>query len=625
MRVNESFKLGLRTGDIIVLLCLTLFVVFVSTTKISDYDFWWHLKNGEIIYNTGNILSTDSYSYTFFGEKQFNGEWLADLLLYLSYKSGGFLGVNILKVSMVMLTFLFLFFSLRSMSSDERTGFYTSVIILILVLLSIRARLFNVRPFFFSYLFLSIFLFVITHYDKNKDKRILYLLPLIEVLWANMSKGAFFGPLLLSLFVIGEYVNRRPDFSLVITLAAVVLSSMLSPETYRIYLLPFGIAAADKNITVDEHQPLSFQALWGYYGFKYTFAYQLIVLGSLIYFIFFKGWKNLYHLMLFIAFFIPSIMMIRMIDFFSLTAGILLVKPLDWVSRIAIRPDGKGRFAISIAVSILISGITFVTVSSSRSYLGFAPKEDTFPEEALAFLDKEGIDGRLFNSYAFGGYIIWRSPDRKVFIDGRGHHYLYSNDFSRDYRRIIKNANDWKSAERLWGFDYAVLEYERMRGYFPEHLNKNPDWALVYWDNHSAVYLKRTEKNIEAIKSYEYKIAKPMFYDFSYIDKYVHTGGSTAVLEQLDREISMNTSNHEPRLAKAYLLYRMGASYYDDALKELEITLKLKPKLSMKHSAIAIIMFEKGQIDRAKDEVKKAMAIDPDDPGANYLKKILGI
>jgi len=45
---------------------------------------------------------------------------------------------------------------------------------------------------------------------------------------------------------------------------------MLSPETYRIYLLPFGVASVDKDIVVGEHQPLSFQALWGYYGFKYT-------------------------------------------------------------------------------------------------------------------------------------------------------------------------------------------------------------------------------------------------------------------------------------------------------------------------------------------------------------------
>lgn len=625
-----------RDGNIIVLSCLVLLVVTISTTKITDYDFWWHLKRGEVVYDSGDINAVDSFSYTFNGSPQFNGEWLADFVLYLFYKYGGFSGVNILKLSLIILTFLFLFMTLRNMSNDERTGFYSSIVILILVLFSLRARLFNIRPFFFSYLFLSIFLFAISHYAKNKDKRILYLLPFVEVAWANMSKGAFYGPLLLSLFVIGGYVNRRPDSRPVVVLAAVILSSMLSPETYRIYLLPLGLAVADKNIAVDEHQPLSFQILWGRYGFKYTFAYQFLVLGSLIYFIFFKGWKDLYHLMLFIAFFIPSVMMVRMIDFFSLVAGVLLIKPIERISEIFVKPIMRikatvnpGRCLLSNRVNtvlaILILGITFISVSGTRTYLGVGPKEDTFPEDAIAFLNREGIDGRIFNSYSFGGYIIWHSPDRKVFVDGRGHHYLYSPEFLSTYRKIVDKADDWKSAEQLWGFDCAILDYDLISRRFPLHLNENRNWALVYWDNHSAVYLKRIDKNLRAIETYEYKITKPAFYDFSYLQKYIHSKTTLNAIEQINREINLNPSNQEPRLAKVFLLYNMGKAYYDEAFKELEISLRLKPDLSMEHSAMAIIMFEKGLADSAKEEVKKAVSIDPDDPGANYLRERLGM
>ena len=56
-----------------------------------------------------------------------------------------------------------------------------------------------------------------------------------------------------------------------------------------------------------------------------------------------------------------------------------------------------------------------------------------------------------------------------------------------------KNADAWEQAERRWGFDYAVMEYDLKDRRFPLHLNSNPDWALIYWDNHSAVYLKRTK------------------------------------------------------------------------------------------------------------------------------------
>ncbi|MBI5639480.1 MAG: hypothetical protein HZA17_03545, partial [Nitrospirae bacterium] len=314
----------------LVLTCLTLLIIFISMTKISDYDFWWHLKLGETVYNTGQIYTADTFSYTFNGQPQFNAEWLADLLIYLSYKSGGFYGVNVLKTLVILLTFLFLYGTLKNMSKDEEAGFYASVLTLVLVLFSLRFRLF-IRPYLFSFLFFSIFLFIISHFEKNRNIKLLYLLPFIQILWANMSKGAFYGPILLGIFIISFGMIKKIRF--VVILFFVIACSFLSPATYKIYSLPLSVLVGSQyKETIGEHQPLSLMMLWGY-GFKYTYAYQLLVLVALSYLIFLRGWRNIYHLLLFAFFWLQSLILVRMIDFFSLTAVVLTAFPVEHLVR----------------------------------------------------------------------------------------------------------------------------------------------------------------------------------------------------------------------------------------------------------------------------------------------------
>lgn len=88
---------------------LSVLIIASSLTRISDYDFWWHLKLGESIFRTGEINSTDSFSYTFAGKPQFNAEWLGDSVIYIFYMIGGYYGVFIFKILAVFAVFFLLY------------------------------------------------------------------------------------------------------------------------------------------------------------------------------------------------------------------------------------------------------------------------------------------------------------------------------------------------------------------------------------------------------------------------------------------------------------------------------------------------------------------------------------
>ncbi len=92
---------GLRTEDrglrTILLSIETLWVLLVAVTAfalgcraaIRPNDFWWHLKVGEIIAATGQVPTTDMFSYTAYGLPWLYQSWLAEVAFHLLHALGG--------------------------------------------------------------------------------------------------------------------------------------------------------------------------------------------------------------------------------------------------------------------------------------------------------------------------------------------------------------------------------------------------------------------------------------------------------------------------------------------------------------------------------------------------------
>ncbi len=62
----------------------------------------------------------------------------------------------------------------------------------------------------------------------------------------------------------------------------------------------------------------------------------------------------------------------------------------------------------------------------------------SFPDESAAFVEREKLEGPVFNDYDWGSYLIWRLPGRLVAIDGRTN--LHGDD------RILRSRATWSGA-----------------------------------------------------------------------------------------------------------------------------------------------------------------------------------
>ena len=163
---------------------------------------WWHLATGRYIVETGVIPQTDPFSYTAAGQPWVAHEWLAEIGMFLLYRSGGYLAMVVCFASLITLTYWLALRTLRTLG----IGLPASVCITFWIAFMSMAG-WHVRPQAFSYLFFSFFLYLLIRARSHNDRR-LWLLPLTMVVWVNLHGGYIMGLILVGLFITGEGINR---------------------------------------------------------------------------------------------------------------------------------------------------------------------------------------------------------------------------------------------------------------------------------------------------------------------------------------------------------------------------------------------------------------------------------
>ena len=68
----------------------------LASRPLSDGDFWFHLKTGEYILNTGLIPKQELFSFTSFGSPWIAHGWLSGLIFYAVYSKAGFYPLMVL-------------------------------------------------------------------------------------------------------------------------------------------------------------------------------------------------------------------------------------------------------------------------------------------------------------------------------------------------------------------------------------------------------------------------------------------------------------------------------------------------------------------------------------------------
>jgi tetratricopeptide (TPR) repeat protein len=509
----------------------------LALTRIEDPDAFTHLALGRDLVQQRGFPAHEPFSFASADSPYHNTEWLFDVVLYLGFLAGGTAGIVLLKAAIVALAVAILWLDSRAWgegASLRPAGLLTRAAVITTVVVMMRHR-FVERPDIALMVFLAFTIYALNAHLAT-GRRWIFLLPALQVVWANTHPSVLVG-LVPFVAVLGGGVALRggarlgrhwwpapapaiPSWGRLATVAAVlvavVVASGLNPYRFEVLTLPFELA----DVTwfrheIGELQPLR-PSLWP--GPFVLAGFLLLSLLATL------TRLPLVPALLTLPFALLALSALRFVFLFLLVAAPILARNLVVVAARA--QGGRGRGLVlggaAAALALAVTGVA-VTAAGVGPFndarkppaLGVGVDARRVPEGALRYLDARGIEGRVFNTFHFGGYITWRDFPRRIpIIDGRAH-------VSRSLLEQIHFAHvSPPHLERLrarYGLEAAVMEYPSYPGHAIEDVIgpdadpalASPDWALVFWDDVALVYLPRRGRYAAVVERDEYRHVKP--------------------------------------------------------------------------------------------------------------------
>ena len=449
-----------------------------------DPDLWWHVKNGQNILATHHLPASDPYSFTVANTPWLSYEWLGDVALGAVERFGGLQGLDgllILLCSAIMLA-LYAFATVRS--ENSKAGFVTAAALYILATPS-----FSLRPQMFGYLFIILTLIAVERFRQG-HLRALWMLPPLFLVWVNthgswvVGLGVLITFLLCGIleFSMGSIEARRWKQTQRIRLEICLLLCLavipLTPYGTRLAAYPFTVASSlPVNLAnVIEWQPMPFNLLGGKFFLMLLLAFFLLQMAL-------RFTCRLDELSLFIGGTVMACLHVRFLLLFVPFFSIVLVGVLaQWIPPYDRRKDRYVANAILMVAVIICMVWFFPTRKEMREAVSRG-----FPVRAVEYLRQHAVPGPMYNTYGYGGYLIWALPQRKVFIDGRGDLYEVGGVFS-DYLEVANLKPAAFAVLRSYGIRSCLLERSEP---IATVLGAHPDWRREYSDDVSVLFVKR--------------------------------------------------------------------------------------------------------------------------------------
>jgi len=107
------------------------------------------------------------------------------------------------------------------------------------------------------------------------------------------------------------------------------------------------------------------------------------------------------------------------------------------------------------------------------------------PVDVSAFIEDTQPPQPMFNSYNWGGYLMFALPDYPVFVDGRTD--LYGDSFLLQYLQAATGGDGWRETLDEYGIRTAVIE---TNSGLARRLRDEPGWDEVYTDAMASVFVR---------------------------------------------------------------------------------------------------------------------------------------
>jgi len=466
-----------------------------SLSTLPALDFWWHIKAGQVILETGAIPVKDIFSFTAAGHPYFLQNWLAEVLLYLVYRAGGPPLVIFFHTLLLIGTALPVYLlAVRRASAIQNAALAACLAVIPLALHS------HIRPQAFSFLLFAWFWFVLAEF-RSRRTRMLWLLPVLMVAWVNLHGAFVLGIVLILLFIVLDVAARlfhesecftsleirKVVSALVLTCAATLVNpQFLGIYDYVVTTVWHPVALA----RVTEWQSPDIRSFGDVVRFFAPFFLTTFILIRS------KAKPRVEDVGILLAFAVFALTARRNGAWFAMIAGPVIAAYLDL--RIGSRADRVEKRKLNLVIAAVLVVCTLLSLPWIQQQLTDQSPERLFldpslPLGAANFIEARQLKGHIFHPQSYGDYLIWRLwPAQRTFIDGRVP--IFSRELARDYFDILDARPDWELRTQRYGIQYLLLDRNAADQEKLVEAAKKTGWHVLFEDERSVLFTKsRTE------------------------------------------------------------------------------------------------------------------------------------
>jgi hypothetical protein len=436
---------------------LVIAVAAAGFRPIWNNDIGFHIRLGATTWEQGSLPDPDHHSFTADGAKYLDHEWLPQVLFFAVDRAAGVRGLVALKGLLLLAALGLVAWASRGNSA----AMLTSVAMCAFVVFP-RIQL---RPHMIAWVLLGALLLF-------QRRRSIVGVAAVLAVWANCHASFILG-VAMSVLLLAEWHPKLRGRRVVIDALAVLASPCLNPFGPAIY--GYGLIIRNDVWFVDEWQPFEASSpyLWVFLAMAAFVAIDAATRRE-------GRWLDLARVVLLATLALAA--MRHTAEAALFLCPVLAGRLGRWWER---APRALGM-AVCGALAALAVGVTGWLIAS-RAAFRFGIDRFALPVAATDFVLRHRLEGRMFNDYNFGGYLLWKAwPLHPVFVDGRLEVYGPTGVLD-DYLRASAGGAGAASVLDKHRVDFAVIRADRP---LARRLASDANWGLVYFDYNSAVFVR---------------------------------------------------------------------------------------------------------------------------------------
>ena len=462
-------------------MCMFLLIAVIlrySIRGIAEPDIWWHLRNARDLLQFHSFSRMDTYSFSAAGSPWINFEWLSEIPFFLGFKAMGLQGLLAVYFAVLVLIYVGVYYRSWRAGADCKDAAIATLGAICLGGVSMAPRM-----LLFGWLCMMVLLLILDRFQRTGKG--IWLLPPLFASWINLHGSWVFGMVVLAVtiasgLVEGEWglvVARRWTAeelkNLLLALAASLAALFVNPFGYKLVLYPYTLLLRQQGVMqhIEEWQPVDFGTPNG----KLALIVILLLLAGAL----FSRRKWRLDEVLLTAFALWAALSHARFLFF---AGLILAPIL--APRLKLFPpyerDLDKPWLNAIIIAAVVGALIFFFPSETQLQQKVA---EGYPKAALAFMERQNVNGRIFNEYAWGGYMEWNAPQLKTFVDGRADIFIFNGVFD-DFLKATAIKHPFEILDK-YKIDYVFLRPQEPLNYLLAH---SPAWHPIYSDNVAVLF-----------------------------------------------------------------------------------------------------------------------------------------